>query len=260
MIPKSLKLEELTWPEIRDLIQDGWTRIIVPLGATEQHGPGLPLGVDTWHGEETALRAAARLSQTLVAPVVSLGYSPEHKSFPGTISLRKETLSMLLEDIAESLAGSGFTFVYFWFGHGGDWAVAKDRLPALPEHWPGCIVTFTQDISRYVAETWDSYPLKEGISLALSGSHAGEFEASMTALLRPELIRTNTLAVGDKRPLSEVMEIMMTNGIGSVSANGVLGDQRYPDPERGNRYLDCLADWLVSDFNKQIKESWQKIN
>jgi creatinine amidohydrolase len=260
MLPRSLKLEELAWPEIRDLIQAGWTRIIVPLGATEQHGPGLPLGVDTWHGEETALRAVARLHQTLVSPVVPLGYSPEHKSFPGTISLRKETLSMLLEDIAENLAESGFTFIYFWFGHGGDWAVAKERLPALRQHWPGCIVTFTRDISLYVAETWDSYPLKEGISLERSGSHAGEFEASMTAAIRPELVRTGALAAGDKRPLNEVAEMMMTSGIGSVSANGVLGDQRFPDAERGSRYLDCLADWLVKDFNKQIKESWQKTN
>lgn len=260
MIPRSLKLEELTWPEIGDLIEKGWTRIIVPLGATEQHGPGLPLGVDTWHGEETALRAAARLHQTLVSPVVSLGYSPEHKSFPGTISLRKETLSMLLEDIAESLAGSGFTFIYFWFGHGGDWAVAKGCLPALREYWPGCVVTFTRDISRYVAETWDSYPLTESISLERYGSHAGEFEASMTAAIRPGLVRTDALTAGDKRPLSEVMEMMMVNGIGSVSANSVLGDQRFPDAERGNRYLDCLADWLVSDFNKQIKGSWQKTN
>lgn len=253
MNPKSLKLEELTCSEIGDLIRKGWTKIIVPLGATEQHGPGLPLGVDTWHGEETALRAAARLPQTLVAPVVSLGYSPEHKSFPGTISLRKETLSMLLEDIAENLVRSGFTFIYFWFGHGGDWAVAKECLPALQRRWPGCVVTFTQDISRYVEETWDSYPLTEGISLALSGSHAGEFEASMTAAIRPELIRNDALTAGDKRPLSEVMETMMTNGIESVSANGVLGDQRSPDADRGNRYLDCLADWLVSDFNKQMK-------
>jgi len=255
MIPRSLKLEELTWPEISDLIQDGWTRIIVPLGATEQHGPGLPQGVDSWHGEETALRAAAQLNQTLVSPVVPFGYSIEHQSFPGTISLRKETLTMLLEDISESLARSGFTFIYYWFGHGGDWAVAKDCLAALKNRWPGSIVTFTKEMERYIAETWDSYPLEEGIALEISGSHAGEFEASIIAALRPDLIRLDELEAGDPRPLTETGESMMRFGIESVSKNGVLGDQRHPDPFRGNRYLDCMANWLIQDFNLQYNEN-----
>ena len=251
MAPTFLKLEELTWPEVEQLLSDGWKNIIVPLGSTEQHGPGLPLGVDSLHGEETALRAAKKLGNTLVAPPVTLGYSPEHVVFPGTISIRKETLSLLLEDIAENLVRSGFTFVYFWFGHGGDWAVAREILPALRNRWPDCLVTFTEDVGKYVAETWDSKPLAEGIPLHVSGSHAGEFEASMTAAIRPELVRKDKLAAGDPRSLNEIMEQMMTKGIHTVSKNGVLGDQRKADADRGNRYLDCLADWLVNDIQNQ---------
>lgn len=251
MRPSSLKLEELTWPEIKDLLEAGWTSIIVPLGATEQHGPGLPQGVDTWHGEETALRAASGLGKTLVAPAVPFGYSIEHIAFPGTLSLRKETLVLLLEDIAESLARSGFTFIYFWFGHGGDWAIARKCLPAWRDRWPGCTVTYTMDIVRYVNETWDALPLEEGISLEVSGSHAGEFEASMVAAIRPDMIRADKLAAGDPRPLTEVVEPMMKHGIHAISENGVLGDQRAADSERGDRYLDCLADWLVKDFKDQ---------
>ncbi len=255
MNPNSLKLEELAWPEIGALVKEGWTKIIVPLGSTEQHGPGLPQGVDTWHGEETSLRAAAQLYRTLVSPVVPFGYSPEHQSFPGTISLRRDTLTMLLEDISESLVRSGFTFIYFWFGHGGNWAVARDCLHAIRNRWPGCVITFTEDIDRYIAETWDSYPLKEGIALEISGSHAGEFEASVTAALRPDLIRLDELAAGDPRPLNEIIESMMKYGIESVSKNGVLGDQRHPDSDRGNRYLDCMANWLIQDFNQQYKKN-----
>ena len=249
----SLKLEELAWPIISDLIKEGWTSVIVPLGSTEQHGPGLPQGTDTWHGEETALRAAVKLGHTLVAPTLPFGYSPEHREFPGTFSLKKETLTLILEDISESLARSGFTFIYFWFGHGGNWAVAHECLPALLHRWPDCKVTYTKDISRYVTETWDSYPLQEGITLEVSGSHAGEFEASMMAAIRPDLIINEALMAGDLRPLSEIEDSMMKNGIQFISKNGVLGDQRFPDSERGNRYLDCLADWLVSDFKTQYK-------
>ncbi|HAZ02875.1 MAG: hypothetical protein A2W90_07200 [Bacteroidetes bacterium GWF2_42_66] len=252
MKPSSLRLEELTWLEIRGLLSNGWTNVIIPLGATEQHGPGLPQGVDTWHGLETALRAATKLGKTLVGPAIPIGYSQEHMAFPGSLSLRKETLSLLLEDIAESLAKGGFTFIYFWFGHGGDWAIAQRCLPALRKRWEGCTVTYTEDIGSYIATTWDCYPLQEGISLEISGSHAGEFEASMLAAIRPELLRKDKLEIGDPRPLSEIMDQMMEEGIQSVSKNGVLGDQRFADADRGNRYLDCLADWLVADFKKQL--------
>lgn len=251
MKPVSLKLEELSWPEIDGLLQNGWKNVIVPLGATEQHGPGLPQGVDTWHGEETALRAAVKIDHTLVAPAVPYGYSPEHIGFPGTFSIRKETLFLLLEDIAGSLCRSGFTFVYFWFGHGGNWAVAREHLSSLYGRWPGCVVTYTRDIEQYITETWESYPALEGISPEVSGSHAGEFEASMVAAIRPDLIRKDKLGKGDPRPLKEISKQMMEEGIGAVSKNGVLGDQRNPDAGRGNRYIDCLAGWLVSDFKKQ---------
>jgi creatinine amidohydrolase/Fe(II)-dependent formamide hydrolase-like protein len=86
-MPRSLRIEDLTSPEIRDLVAQEWTTVIVPLGATEQHGPGLPLRVDSEHGLQTALRAALRLGRTLVGPVVSLGVSPEHVGFAWTVSL-----------------------------------------------------------------------------------------------------------------------------------------------------------------------------
>lgn len=253
MQPNTLKLEQLVAPDIADLVASGWRCVIVPLGATEQHGPGLPLGVDTWHAEETALRAARMLGMTLVAPALTFGYSPEHAAFPGTISLREETLALILEDIAASLARSGFELVYFWFGHGGDWKVACKCLPQLERRWPACRIAYTKDVPAYVAATWDSYPATEGIPPSISGSHAGEFEASMLAAIRPDLLRRDKLAAGDPRPLSEVYELMMTEGIEKVSANGVLGDQRQADPARGDRYLDVLAHWLVNDLRQHLR-------
>lgn len=252
MNPLSLHLEELTWPEIVDLLAAGWTHVIVPLGATEQHGPGLPLCVDTLHARETARRAAVRLGHTLVAPTVPFGYSPEHAAFPGTLTVRRETLAVLLEDIAESLARSGFTFVYFWFGHGGDWSVARECLPALRQRWAGCRISFTRDLAAYVAATWDAYPPREGVSIAVAGSHAGEFEASMLAALRPDLLRRDALASGDSRPLREVFDVMMRKGIQAVSPNGVLGDQRPADADRGERYIDLLANWLAQEMKHEL--------
>lgn len=253
--PRSLLLEELTALEIAHLIESGWTSIIVPLGAIEQHGPGLPLNVDVLHGRETALRAAARLDRTLVAPAVQFGYSVEHTAFAGTITLRPQTIAALIEDVVASLVRSGFRFVYFWYGHGGDFAVVNALLDEIDGAYPGAVVTGIRDVAAYVAATWDAYPATEGVEAGVAGSHAGEFEASMTLAIAPGLVRRDALAAGNPAPLNDVMERMMSEGIDAVSANGVLGDQRAADAERGNRYLDVLADYLVADLTRQREDT-----
>jgi creatinine amidohydrolase len=68
-------IDELSAVEIRCLIRAGWDAVIVPLGATEQHGPALPLCVDSEHGAQTAARAARIVGKTLVGPVVTLASS-----------------------------------------------------------------------------------------------------------------------------------------------------------------------------------------
>ena len=248
MMPRSLHIDELTSPEIAELIQNGYHTVIVPLGATEQHGPALPLIVDNEHGLATSLRAAQVLGKTLVGPVMTLGYSPEHVYFPGTISLSHQTVAGMIRDIAESHARSGFRLVYFWVGHGGNFGILQEVLNEVADLWPPCKVTGLRDIATYVADTWDKLPLVEGIGLDISGSHAGEFETSIMLSIRPDLVRTQQAEAGSPKPLAAIMEKMMGAGIQAVSPNGVLGDQRSADAARGSRYLDGLAKWLVDDL------------
>jgi creatinine amidohydrolase len=250
----SLLIDELSWVEIRDLIAAGWETVIVPLGATEQHGPALPLLTDNEHGIQTAVRAARTLGKTLVGPVVTLGYSMEHAAFPGTVSLSQGTLASLIHDIAESHARSGFKLVYFWVAHGGNFATLQDMLPSLESQWPGCRVTGLKDLSGYIASTWDAIPLDQGVPLSQSGSHAGEFETSMMLFARPDLVRMNAAEKGCEAPFASIAGEMFASGIHSVSANGVLGDQRPADAERGAYYLDRLADYLVKDLTREMNK------
>jgi creatinine amidohydrolase len=254
-MPSSLLLAELPSPEIDELIRAGWTTVIVPLGSTEQHGPALPLLVDSEHGLQTALRAAERLGRTLVGPVVSLGYSHEHTAFAGTVSLSQETLAAVIEDIAASHARSGFTLVYFWIAHGGNGGVLGEMLSRLEYRWPGCRVAGLRDVAAYVAATWDRVPLVEGVPMSVAGSHAGEFETSMMLAVRPGLVRMDRAEAGDPRPLAEILDLMLREGIQAVSANGVLGDQRAGDAARGERYLDALADYLAADVRRYLENS-----
>lgn len=249
---RSLLLDELTSRAIREQIDQGATTVIVPLGATEQHGPALPLLVDSEHGRETALRAAHKLGKTLVGPVVTIGYSPEHAAFAGTVSLSIQTLTGIIQDIAASHVRSGFRLIYFWVAHGGNFAVLKDVLPLLQSQWPGYCVTGLENLEGYVRDTWDTAPLKEGIALSVAGSHAGEFETSIMLATRPELVRMELAEAGNPRPLGEIQELMTQRGIQAVAANGVLGDQRAGQAARGDRYLEVLAEYLAADVRRHL--------
>lgn len=247
----SYLLDELTSDEIAHLIASGTKTVIVPLGATEQHGPALPLLVDSEHGKQTAVRAAALLGSTLVGPVITLGYSPEHIGFAGTISLSKETLANVLHDVAESLAKSGFELVYFWLAHGGNNVVLQEILPQLESKWPSCRVTGIQDLSSYVANVWDRIPEEEGVPLSVSGSHAGEFETSIMLACQPTLVKMERAAPGNLEPFFEISDAMFRDGIKSVSPNGVLGDQRAGDAARGEIYLNAMAKYLADDIRRE---------
>jgi creatinine amidohydrolase len=248
----NIRLEELTTVEISRLIREGWTTVIVPLGATEQHGPALPLLVDNEHGLQTAFRAARKVGRTLVGPVVTLGCSDEHSYFAGTISLSHETMCGVIRDVAGSLARSGFRLIYFWIAHGGNNAALQMVLPEIACKWPGCRVVGLRDVSNYIEKTWDRAPIEKQVPLAVSGSHAGEFETSIMLAARPELVRMEQAQAGNPAPLATVLDQMMREGIHTVSANGVLGDQRAADASRGDYYLHVLGDFLAGELQKEL--------
>src|SRR3984957_21325469 len=96
-----LRWEELTWPEARDAASK-LNAVIIPVGAIEQHGPHLPLAVDTQIGEAVALGVSA-LTGVPVIPALCYGVSGSHGDFRGTIALRPHTLIAVVEDVIDSL-------------------------------------------------------------------------------------------------------------------------------------------------------------
>jgi creatinine amidohydrolase len=120
MTPPSLRLEELTWTDVRDALDAGYDRVIVAAGATEQHGPHMPLCVDALLGEEITAQIAQRLGRMLVAPAVRPGCSEHHMGFPGTISLEQDTMELVLRDYCRSLDRHGFKTIVLMVAHGGN--------------------------------------------------------------------------------------------------------------------------------------------
>jgi creatinine amidohydrolase len=92
--------------------------------------------------------------------------------------------------------------------------------------------------------------VEKGIPLSVSGSHAGEFETSMMLATRPDLVCMDAAEAGNSARFDTIAPAMLRDGIGSVSKNGVLGDQRAASAERGELYLDALAEYLAADLKR----------
>ncbi|MCG6867553.1 MAG: creatininase family protein, partial [Gammaproteobacteria bacterium] len=114
------RLAEMTWPEVAQALAGGVTTVILPLGATEQHGPHLPLATDTVRAAALAEALAEQLTQTLVAPVLPIGCSDEHSGFPGLLSLEGGTLARVIVDCARRMAAWGLQRLILLSAHGGN--------------------------------------------------------------------------------------------------------------------------------------------
>ena len=113
--PRTVWLHELRWPEIEAHLRIDDV-VLVPIGATEQHGRHLPLCVDTgWAA--ASCETAAQEAGALVAPPVHYGWSPHHMGYPGTITFGAETLKRVAVDIACSLIHHGFKRIVFVNGN-----------------------------------------------------------------------------------------------------------------------------------------------
>lgn len=164
---------------------------VLPLGATEQHGPHLPLSVDANLAHGIVQAALPHLPSDLPAlflPVQRIGYSPEHSAFAGTLTLKAETVMRLWSDIAESVHAAGVRKLVLFNTHGGHTGlmdvVARDlrvRLSML-----------------VYSVSWFNLPLVEADGRdALSrfaaeeqrfGVHGGQMETAMMLALKPRLV------------------------------------------------------------------------
>lgn len=218
--PEPGRLDAHTWTDLP-------TRtplLLVPIGATEQHGPHLPLDTDTRIAVALAERAAARRG-TLLAPALAYGASGEHEGFSGTISLGNEALVRLLIEYGRS-AHRWAARLLLVNGHGGN-------VSAL-----AAAVTRLREEGRDTA--WWTPVIEAG------DAHAGRTETAMMAHLHPELVRWGRLAPGRIEPLAELWPELRAGGVAAVSDSGVLGDPVGAGPDEGARLVAELTEGLCA--------------
>ncbi len=247
---RSLWLADYTWPEVDTLVGDGEAdTLLVMLGATEQHGPHLPLATDTLIASALAETVAARLGRTLVAPIVPLGTSDEHLGFAGTLSLSKTTLTGLLADIGRSAVRSGFASLVILSAHGGNYDAIALGVEWLREEMPGLrVIALTDlDAARDVAARTHRTDVPEDVA----GLHAGESETSQLLALAADLVRMDHAEPGVVAEAEKLLPQLRASGLRPVTPNGVLGDPRRASAERGRRYLEEIAAALAEYVRMQ---------
>ncbi|MDB5869031.1 MAG: Creatininase [Polaromonas sp.] len=161
---------------------------VLPVAAIEQHGPHLPLNVDTALVDGVISSALAHLPASLPVlflPTQSIGFSPEHTRFAGTLTLKAETILRLWTEIAESVAQTGVKKLVLLNSHGGQVGlmdvVARDlraRLGMLVYSVNSFNLPLTDEHGASVADRFSAHEHRFGI-------HAGEIETSMMLALQP---------------------------------------------------------------------------
>ncbi len=235
----------MTWPEVAEAVADGATTVILPLGATEQHGPHLPLGTDTIRAAALADRLAERLPDSLVAPALPFGCSDEHSGFPGLLGLDAETLARVILDLARRLAGWGARRLVLLSAHGGNGEALDIALALLRKELPD-IGVWANDNLETIAPALLEVARRDGISANAVGLHAGEGETSEMLHLRPELVSMHRCMPGFTGDMEDVLDRLRASGLKPVTASGVLGDPTHATAGRGSRYLNALADDLAA--------------
>ena len=228
------------------------TVAVLPLGATEQHGPHLPLGVDTRLADGIVAAALPLLPPDLPAlflPTQAIGLSPEHARFAGTLTLSSETLIRLWKDIGAGVARAGVKKLVLFNAHGGHTGAMDVVARELRE---------AHDLIVY-SVSWFNLPLGEaGAQFSADehrfGVHAGEVETSMMLALHAPLVRTDAAQdFGSTARQRAADYAILGNGrsakfgwaMQDYNAEGAAGNAAAATADKGRRVVDAAAAQLA---------------
>lgn len=243
-----VRWDHLTAEQLRLLAAAPEVIVVVPVAAIEQHGPHLPVMVDSLLCSAVAERAARQVfaqRPVVVAPTVWSGLSEHHMPFGGTITLDYPTFHALLRCVCRSLQRHGFSRALLLNGHGGNEAALRVVVEQLSAELEMVLATATYwhlaaDRFRAILER------QAGVR------HACEAETSMVLALRPDLV--------DQGRFAEARTAEDEAGPGGAyrwrsfsarTASGASGDPTAASAEKGERLLEAasaaLADLLLSE-------------
>ncbi|WP_342082870.1 creatininase family protein [Dyadobacter sp. OTU695] len=244
--------DNLNYPSIRALIED--VVVVLPLGATEQHGPHMAVSTDTDIVTHLARTAEASLpDRILLCPALPYGSSHHHLSFGGTISINPALYTQVIVDMVGMLLQNGFRRIVLLNGHGGNITPVKQALAILSKDLDQtppaniALVTYWELAGKPFA---GEAPME---SPALS--HACEYETSMMLHLFPEKVWMEN-AVRARRPASNgyiaweddepYRGVTLFKQTAYISSNGSSGEPQKATAEKGAHLIGKATEALVT--------------
>jgi creatinine amidohydrolase len=242
-------LQEMKWPEIRELIPSK-PIVIIPTGSIEQHGPHLPLEVDSRIAKELAFASAQNLRKELpvvVAPGLNIGFSGEHLAFPGTLSLKAETFMHVASQILINLIGHGFERFLFLNGHGGNEEALRLVARTMREkHEVLIVATSYWQLAREEIKT-----LRQSRGGGIN--HGGEEETALMLHLCPQLVDMSAASAGTLRWCSSYLEgsydqepqVTYGRKRADIAPLGHGGDPTVATAEQGKKMFEAIVQAIV---------------
>ncbi|MFC5500184.1 creatininase family protein [Caenimonas terrae] len=237
-------LEDMTWTEVRDVVQAGHTTIIIPVGGTEQSGPHMALGKHNFRAAALSARIAAKLGNALVAPV--LAYVPEgritppagHMRFPGTISVPDDAFAGILAGAARSFRQAGFLDIVLLGDHGGYQGQLRDLAQRLNREWAGsrAHVHYIGAYYQAASDGFNQALRAKGLTDAQIGVHAGAADTALMLAVDPAKVRADRM-----------------QSSGGEAATGIVGDPSRASAALGTIGIDMTVERTVEAIRQAVK-------
>jgi creatinine amidohydrolase len=240
MLPRRYWME-MTWTDLAGADTQRWIAVL-PVAAVEQHGPHLPLGVDSYIAQAYLDRVHEILPASLPVtflPVMKLGQSDEHKAFPGTLSLSPSTAIGTYVDIGESLTRAGVRKLVIVTSHGGNVAAMEIAARDLRIRHRMLVVTAAWHRFGYPAGTFERAEQRHGV-------HAGDVETSLMLAGRYDTVRMEsaqnavpaTVGMADEfKWLSAFQPVGFGWMTQDLHPSGAVGDATLATAEKGEAAL-----------------------
>jgi creatinine amidohydrolase len=252
----------MTSAAVRRALDGGTDTVIVPIGATEQHGPHAPLSTDTIVSEEVAIRLAVRTG-ALVAPALPVSFSAQHLTFAGSISLSISTLVRVIGEVVESLAGQGFRKFVLFSGHGGNRTAIDVAARELKAAHGNALQVMVLNLLAVQTSAEFRRRVEAALGAEFGGiweAHGGEQETS-AAMARDERLVDLAAAPpeaagieGYLRRTRDPQAWVVTFDLPRYSAHGTWGDPRRASAFQGRVVFDKLAEMLA----ERMEGKWEE--
>ncbi len=236
---------KMTWEEVGKLVSSGMDTAILPVGATEQHGPHLGCGMDAEIAEKLC-RTVSDATGAMLLPLLPYGCSVGHsKRWPGTLALQPKTLIDIVKEIGDWVYASGFRRLFIVNSHVTNHAPLRCALEMLRAEYDEMMLVIinTASISERVkqrhfhdADDW----------------HANKAETALMMAVSPDMVREAKLAESDDE--DRTVNCVFSHPVNRTSKNGVTGKPSLASAAQGEE----LFQWMVEDLSQIVRQGMQE--